>query len=65
MLKILLLSLVKLSFVPIRYIYEPAVFNGYDHGHLSGIFAFQDFHNLADLQAVLITQEQSPTHPVL
>lgn len=57
MLKILLLFLVKLSFVPIRNIHEPAVFNGHDHGHLSGVFAFQDLHYLTDLQAALITQD--------
>lgn len=63
--KVFLLFLVKLSFVPVRYIHEPAVLNGYDHGHLSGVFAFQDLHNLADLQAAWITQEPSPTYRVL
>lgn len=60
--KVFLLSLIKLPFVPVRNIHEPAVFDGYDHGHLSGVFAFQDLHNLADLQGALMTQEQSPTY---
>ncbi|MNY58503.1 hypothetical protein D3C86_1948450 [compost metagenome] len=51
MLNILLLRRIKLAFVPICNIYKSAINNCDNNGSLSGIFAFENSHDLTNLRA--------------